>query len=96
MNGRYDGFEKFGSGDIMKMMSMEAQISSAKQLHDIEATIDAQNEEREFAAKERERSELLRNAERDRVEALRHRENRRLALIAIGIAAISLLVAILK
>ena len=110
MNGRFNDFEIYGSDDLMRMKSIGAQLSSAREVAEWSAqnqkrksSVEASKREHERVAKERERLETLRyqteNAalrESFRLEAIRHKESRLFNIVFALIAIVSLIIAIFK
>lgn len=103
MNGQNNDFDILGLNDPMKRKTASAQMTSARDVAEYyeyqekqKAALAARNMAQADAPRERDRVEAMRyeanefaQSERDRVELLRHLENRRLSLIAIGVAVIS-------
>lgn len=102
---RYDDFN-----DPVKIKSVTAQMSSARDVAENseyqekqktalvdrnQVQLDAQREKDRIEIERYEASERTLK-ERERVELARHHENRRLSLIAIGIAIISAIISIFK
>ncbi len=103
MSGKYSDFERFGSGDLMRLATNEAQITSAKALADhnqqvqkIKASMQKQEEARNRVSQERIRLEKIRNDKLAQTAALRYKKASMQSWLAIGVAMASLLVAIIK
>lgn len=106
----HDDFDILGLNDPMKRKSTSAKMISTRDLTEYneyqekqKAALANRNKTQADAQRKRERIaemrfEVLERAqkERNRIELLRHQENRRLSLIAIGIAVVSLVIAIFK
>lgn len=108
MNGQNNDLDILGLNDPIKRKAASAQMTSARDVAEYyeyqekqKAALVARNKAQSDAQREKERIEAMRyeknelaQKERDRVELLRHQENRRLSLIAIGVAVVSAIISI--
>lgn len=92
MINQFDEIKIPGQGDLQNLNLGQAQIHSAKSLADLNKL----TEKIQASNKARSKAQELAVQKRDQIESKRHSDNTRLSVIAISIAAISMILSVIS